>query len=262
MKLSVADKAVFVGTGNGQHAEGQESVLFVHGAGMDHTVWLMPARHFARHGYNVIAVDLPGHGDSEGPALTTIEAMADWLAEVLAELGIASAAVVGHSMGSLVALEFAARFPTHTRTLALLGTSTPMPVSDVLLDAAKTDDRQAMEMANTWSHSGPGLMGGHKSPGMTLYFGGLRLLQRTEEGVYFADLNACNLYERGAERAQKVACPALVLIGDEDKMTGPLQASKVAEALANARVEALSPCGHAMMTEQPNAVLAALKSIV
>ena len=262
MNITVAGKSVFIDTGNGQHQPNEQSVVFIHGSGMDHTVWLMPGRHFARHGYNVVAVDLPGHGRSHGPALTRIEDMADWVAAVIKALNIESAALVGHSMGSLVALECAARNPSLARSLALLGTSTPMPVSDVLLDAAKTDDRKAMVMANTWSHSGPGLMGGHKSPGMTLYFGGLRLLQRTPEGVYFADLNACNAYESGPEAATKVACPTLVMIGDQDKMTGPRQASKVAEALADVRVEHLSPCGHSMMSEQPNAVLAALKSIV
>ena len=262
MNITVAGKSVFIDTGNGQHQPNQQSVVFIHGSGMDHTVWLMPGRHFARHGYNVVAVELPGHGRSHGPALTRIEDMADWVAAVITALNIESAALVGHSMGSLVALECAARNPSLARSLALLGTSTPMPVSDVLLDAAKTDDRKAMVMANTWSHSNPSLIGGHKSPGMTLYYGGLRLLQRTSEGVYFADLNACNTFESGLERAAAVTCPALVMIGDQDKMTGPRQAALVAAAIKSAEVVPLSPCGHSMLSEQPNAVLAALKRIV
>ena len=262
MRIEVAGETVFYGTGSGAHSPEQPSVIFIHGAGMDHTVWLMPARHFARHGCNVVAVDLPGHGRSSGQALTTVEQMADWISAVLKALEITSAAVVGHSMGSLVALEFAARFSDQTRSLALLGTSAPMPVSDALLDAAQSDDRVAMAMANTWSHSNPSLIGGHKSPGMTLYYGGLRLLQRTREGVYFADLNACNAFESGLERAAAVNCPALVMIGDQDKMTGPRQAALVAAAIKSAEVVPLSPCGHSMLSEQPNAVLAALKRIV
>ena len=261
MKTQLRGATAFYGVGNGEHAPEQPSVVFIHGSGMDHTVWLMPARHFARHGYNVVALDLPGHGGSEGPALTTIEAMSDWVSALLNQLGIGEAAIVGHSMGSLVALDFAARYPSHARSLALLGTSTPMPVSDVLLDAAKNDDRAAMVMANTWSHSAPGLMGGHKSPGMTLYFGGLRLLQRTPEGVYFADLGACNAFEAGPVRAEAVACPALVVLGNEDKMTGPKQSRAVASSIRGARVVELD-CGHAMLSEQSNAVLAALKTIV
>ncbi|MGB1538626.1 MAG: alpha/beta fold hydrolase [Pseudomonadales bacterium] len=262
MKIEVAGETVFYGTGSGAHRPEQPAVIFIHGAGMDHTVWLMPARHFARHGYNVVAVDLPGHGRSTGQALTTVEQMADWVSQVLKALDIASAAVVGHSMGSLIALEFAARFSDQTRSLALLGTSAPMPVSDALLEAAQSDDRAAMVMANTWSHSNPSLIGGHKSPGMTLYYGGLRLLERTREGVYFSDLNACNTFQDGLERAASVTCPALVMIGDQDKMTGPRQAALVAGAIKGAEVVSLSPCGHSMLSEQPNAVLAALKRIV
>ena len=170
MKTQLHGATAFYGVGNGEHAPGQPSVVFIHGSGMDHTVWLMPARHFARHGYNVVALDLPGHGGSEGPALTSIDAMSEWVNALLEDLGIGEAAIVGHSMGSLVALDFAARYPTRARSLALLGTSTPMPVSDVLLDAAKNDDRAAMVMANTWSHSAPGLMGGAQKPGYDLVF--------------------------------------------------------------------------------------------
>jgi pimeloyl-ACP methyl ester carboxylesterase len=261
MKIQLRGVTAFYGVGNGEHAADQPSVVFIHGSGMDHTVWLMPARHFARLGYNVVALDLPGHGGSEGPALTSIEAMSDWVSELLGALEVTQAAVVGHSMGSLIALDFAARYPANTRSLALLGTSTPMAVSDVLLDAAKNDDRAAMVMANTWSHSSPGLMGGHKSPGMTLYFGGLRLLQRTPEGVYFADLNACNTYEAGPARAEAVQCPTLVVLGNEDKMTGPKQSRVVADAIQTAKIVELDS-GHAMLSEQSNAVLAALKTIV
>ena len=116
---------------------------------MDHTVFVMPSRYFARHNFNVYAFDLPCHGLSEGPICEDIDAFADWLASAVNELGIATAAIVGHSMGSLIALNFAARYPKRTRTLSLLGTSTPMPVSDALLSAAKENDHDAIDMANT-----------------------------------------------------------------------------------------------------------------
>ncbi len=153
MRIQVNQQTVFVGTGSGQHTSQKRTVVFLHGAGMDHSVWLMPARYFARQGFNVVAPDFPAHGGSDGQALTSVDAMADWLTAVLDTLGLGEVDLVGHSMGSLVALDWASRHADRLHRLVLLGTSAPMPVSDALLDAAETRDRDAMQMANQWSHS-------------------------------------------------------------------------------------------------------------
>ena len=177
MYVSVKGHSTFYSAGNGQHDTGNESVLFIHGAGFDHTVWTLPARYFARHRRNVVAVDLPGRGLSEGNPLTSIEAMADWMCDLLDELDIPQTSVVGHSMGSLVSLNFAAKYSGRVQQLALLGTSTPMPVSDPLLDAAKANKHQAIDMANTWSHSSFAHKGGNENPGVALTMSGQRLLE-------------------------------------------------------------------------------------
>ena len=262
MHISVAGHKAFFSTGSGQHVAENESVLFVHGAGFDHTVWTLPARYFARRGLNVIAVDLPGRGLSGGAALTSIEAMADWLCLLLDELDIRQASVVGHSMGSLVALNCAAKYPDRVRNLALLGTSTPMPVSDPLLDAARANQHQAIDMANTWSHSSFAHQGGNENPGLTLTLSGQRLLERAGPGVYFADLNACNDFIDGEMLAAQVKVETLVVLGLEDRMTKASAGRSVAAAIRNAKVVELDACGHSMLTEQPNAVLDALAALV
>lgn len=252
----------FYSTGSCQHRDNVSSVVFIHGAGMDHTVWVMPARHFARHGYNVMAPDLPGHGRSAGAPLDSIDAIADWVCALMDSIGQPSATIVGHSMGSLVALNLAARHPGHASQLALLGTSTPMPVADPLLDAARENSHAAIDMANTWSHSRFAQIGGNEVPGMWMTRGGERLLERAGEDVFFTDLNACNNFDNGAELATQVQCPSLVIVGAQDMMTAPLSSHQVAAAIPDCRTVALDRCGHSMLSERPDAVLNALRSII
>lgn len=262
MRISVDDRTVFVGTGGRADAppnDGTKAVVLVHGAAHDHTVWVMPARYFARHGYRVIAPDLPAHGRSEGPALESIDAMADWLGRVLAALVVESAAIVGHSMGALVAQSFAARHPSRARSLALLGTSVPMPVAERFLAAAQRNDHAATDMANGWSHSARARLGGSPNPGFWMLGTGERLIERTPPGVHHADLAACNAY-RGDPSA--IAAPTLVIVGDQDQMTPARAGRDVAAKIPNARVVTLAGSGHAMLSEQPNQVLDALITIV
>ena len=259
MRFRVRGKRAFAGTGSGRPAAAAPTVIFVHGAGMDHTVWVLPSRYFARQGQRVLAVDLPGHGRSKGPALTRIEDMSAWLADVCDALDVAVAAVAGHSMGSLVAYRFAADYPERCRALALLGTSMPMPVTAALLQAAADDDHAAIDMANAWSHSQGATLGGNHNPGIWMLGAGERLIERAGPGVFHADLAACHAF--AAEAAGPVAAPTLVIAGDGDRMTPSKAGIEVAKSLPDARVVTLAGCGHSMLAERPNEVLDALISI-
>ena len=262
MITKIQGHKTFFSTGNGQLKDSQKNVIFLHGAGMDHTVFVMPSRYFARHNFNVYAFDLPCHGLSEGLICENIDAFADWLASAVNELGIATAAIVGHSMGSLIALNFAARYPKRTRTLSLLGTSTPMPVSDALLSAAKENEHDAIDMANTWSHSAFGQLGGNETPGICMKMIGQRLLEKAPDNIFYKDLNACNQFKDGETLAKRIDSKTLVVVGNQDKMTAPLNALRVAEIVPNSKVREIENCGHSMLSEQPNAVLDALITIV
>ena len=260
-RVVVDGATAYVGTGTGTYAPDAPSVAFVHGAGMDHTVWALPARYFARKGLRVVAPDLPGHGRSEGTALSSIMAMADWLERLFDATGVAKAAVVGHSMGSLVAWQFANAHPDRCRALALLGTSMPMPVTELLLDAAHDNHHAAIDMANAWSHSAGGALGANANPGVWMLGAGERLLERCGAGVFHADLAACNGFDPN-ESEGSIACEAVVIAGDEDRMTPAKAGLNVASHLPNARVVRLADCGHAMLSERPNEVLDALIGIV
>lgn len=260
MQLTVSGNEVFAGTGGRDFNPSLPAAVFLHGAGMDHSVWALLARSFAHHGFAALAPDLPGHGRSAGPALTSIAALADWAAALIDAAGVRAARVIGHSMGSLVALEMAARHPEKVTALSLIATAAPMRVSDELLGAAKANDHAAIDMISLWGYDQRAVLGGSEAPGLWMLGGAERLLERAQSGVLFADLSACNNYKDALGAAAKVAVPAEVILGSRDMMT-PLKSGKaVAAALADCRLTVFEGAGHMLMSERPNEVLAALRS--
>lgn len=259
MRIEIDNQSVFLGTGSRLHEAGNPWIVFVHGAAMDHTVWTLPARFFARHGFNVVAPDLPGHGRSGGVALANITDMTDWLGSLLIALGCNESIVVGHSMGSLVAMDYACRQPASCSAIALLGPSMPMPVTDVLLDSAQENDAAAYDMANVWSHSKQAQRGANSNPGVWMFGSGDRLMNRSQEDAFHADLTACN---EAKVDVTSILCPCLLIIGESDQMTPMKAGLSVASQLSDAKTITLSNCGHAMLAEQPNEVLDALSGFI
>jgi pimeloyl-ACP methyl ester carboxylesterase len=262
MDLSVDGQRVHAGTGGRAFDPDLPLVVFLHGAGLDHTVWALPARYFAHHDRAVLAVDLPGHGKSEGTALTSIADLADWVMKLLDEVGAERAALVGHSMGALVALAAAARHPGRVRALALLGVAPKMPVHPDLLAAAAANDHIAFDLMTSWGFGPSGHLGGARVPGSWLMGGGERLLERIAPGVLSADLLACNAYQQGLEDAAKVTCPTAVIMGRDDKMTPARAGAKLASAIPGASQVVIPACGHMMLAEKPDEVLDALKTVL
>jgi pimeloyl-ACP methyl ester carboxylesterase len=267
MIVDVAGKAVYAYTGGRAFDAARPVAVFIHGAQHDHSVWALQSRYFAHHGFSVLAVDLPGHMRSAGPALTSIGAIADWLDALLAALDVKHAFVAGHSMGSLVALEFAARHPTRAWAVALLATAIPMAVSPALLEAAREREPEAIALVNAWSHSTLAAKPSSPGPGFWLRGMNQRLMERVstlgEAQLFHTDFAACNDYADGLASAAKVGCPVRLILGSRDAMTPPRAAGALAGALANAGVAVDTvtlDAGHAIMTEQPDATLDALYS--
>jgi pimeloyl-ACP methyl ester carboxylesterase len=260
MRFDVDGREVYAYTGSRAILAAQPTVVFVHGAANDHSVWALQSRYFAHHGFNALALDLPGHGRSEGPALPSVEAIADWIVRTLDAAEVGEATLVGHSLGALASLAAAASSPARVTKLALVGPAVPMAVSDALLEAAKADDHVAYELINGWSHSAPRQIGGNPVPGMWMTGAALRLMERTAPGVLYTDLFACNAYADGLPAASKVRCPTLAVLGQRDLMAPVKNATALCEALADVRVVTLNGAGHAMMAEQPDAVLDALRA--
>ena len=259
MQLTVAGHPTYAYTGNRPLEPAQPTVVFVHGAANDHSVWALQSRYFAWHGRNVLAVDLPAHGRSAGEPLGSVDAIADWLAALLDAVGVDRAALVGHSLGSLAVLAAAARHPDRVGAIALLGPAVPMTVSDALLAAARAGDHLAYELINGWSFSAGKQLGGNPVPGIWMTGNALRLTERTRPGVLYADLAACNDYAGGLDAATAVRCPALLILGARDLMAPPRNTDALVAALPDKKVVTLPGCGHALMAEQPDAVLDALR---
>ena len=234
------------------------TIVFVHGAANDHGVWALQSRYFAHHGHNVLAVDLPGHGRSGGEALPSVAAIADWLVAFLDAMRVERAILVGHSMGALVALDMTGKHPGRVAKLALLGAAVPMPVSEMLLDAAKQNDHVAFELINGWSFSAKRLLGGNPWPGMWMTGQAMRLMERVRPNVLYADLVACREYTNGLRAAAGVWCSSLMLLGARDVMTPAKAARDLTATLRDVSVVTLD-CGHSMMSEQPDALLDALR---
>jgi pimeloyl-ACP methyl ester carboxylesterase len=262
MDLIVDGKRVFAGTGGRAFDPALTAAVFLHGAGMDHTVWAMQTRSFAHHQRSVLALDLPGHGASEGPALASIEAMADWLLRVLEAAGARQARIAGHSMGSLVALEAAAHGSAAIDGLALLGFVPEMPVHTDLLSAAHAGAHAALDLMVAWSFGAQALLGSNLAPGLWLQGEAMRLLERASSPSLSADLEACASYKGAGAAAEKIRCPTLFVLGADDHMTPARHGRAFAERIPGARVEMLRGIGHMMMIEDPTGTLAALKSVL
>lgn len=261
MELVVDGRPVFAANGGQKFDPVRPSVLFLHGAGMDHTVWNLQTRWFAHHGRNALAIDLPGHGRSAGPALGSVEAMADFVPKLLDAAGASTAAIVGHSMGALVALAAAARHPARVRALGLVGVAAAMPVHPKLLEAAAKDDPVAVAMIADWAFGRRAQLGGARAPGTWMVGGGVRLLERAASGVLSRDLAACDSYKNAPDSARAVRCPVLFVLGTADRMTPAAGAKSLIEAVAVARVRELVGAGHMAMIEAPDATLAALAEV-
>ena len=263
MMLQVQGRAAYAYTGGKPFDAARPCVVFVHGALHDHSCWNLLARWCAHHGYSVLALDLPGHGRSEGPPRTDIEALADWVLAVLDAAGVQRATLVGHSMGSLTVLEAVARAPARAERLVLLGTAYPMQVSEALLATAHDDPLRAIDLVNSWSYASLAAKPSFPGPGNWLHGSNRSLMRRNQAGwtqgnLFHLEFSMCDRY-RGAEAAAaQVRCPVACILAEADQMT-PARSGRALARLLGAALHTV-PGGHNLMTEAPDEVLAAVRA--
>jgi pimeloyl-ACP methyl ester carboxylesterase len=259
MKLTINGHEAFVATGGRDFDPALPAVVLLHGAGFDHTAWALHSRWFAHHGFGVLAPDLPGHGWSRGPALRSIGEMADWTIALLDAMGPQTAHLLGHSMGSLIALDAAARHAARVTALTLIGTAATMTVGPDLLKAAEANDQGAIDMVSIWGLGFRAELGGSLAPGLWMHGGAQTTLQRCAPGVLYSDLSACNAYADALDAAASITVPTTLILGERDMMTPAKAGKALASAIAHARTVVLPGAGHMLMTERPDELLAALK---
>lgn len=262
MMVTVDGHRAHAATGGNELAESGPVVILIHGAGMDSTVWSLQTRYLAYRNFRVLALDLPGHGRSEGHALLSISDQARWLAHFCSEAGFDAVHLVGHSMGTFIAMETAARFPELVKSLILMGTTDEMGVHPDLLHKASCDLPGAAALMASWGHAKAAHSGQNPTPGLSMTSVTRALVERSHPGVLATDLAACLAYEDALTTASKVTCPTTVLVGQADKMTPPKGTYKVIEALVEVDVIELPGAGHQMMNEEPRLIRQAIANAV
>ena len=231
-------------------------VVLVHGAGFDHTIWRYQTRFLAGRGHRVLAPDLPGHGGSDGPPLESIEEMADWLGGVMESFGCGPAILIGHSMGSYVALHRATSDPESVSALVLVGTTDRMRVHPELLAASAERDQHAIDLMVGWMHTGTHRYGGHRSAGSWSAGSSRRTIERNLAPLA-ADLAACERYDPTG-RAAAVDDRTLIVSGSDDRMTTASGAVRLDALIGDSEHVVLEGAGHIAVFERSEEVNAAI----
>ncbi len=216
----------------------------MHGSGLSHIVWSLHEQFYSSQGFNVLAVDLPGHGDSEGPSLSSIQEISDWVKDLANELNLKKINFIGHSQGCLVGIDFASRYPELIERLVLVAGSYKLPVNQDLLDLAEAGDEKALLLMMKWGYEGSkAFIGGNPVK---------KIINSTREirEILYVDLRACNNYKSGKDSLEKINCSTLCIFGDLDKMVPLEVGNKMAEKIKNSKVKVITNCGHMIIFER------------
>lgn len=270
MELTVNGAPSYCYTGGKPFDAAKPTVVFIHGVVNDHSVWILQSRYLTNHGWNVLAVDLPGHCRSAGAAPSTVEEAATFIGALLDATGVQKAALVGHSWGSLIALETASRLKDRITHLVLVGTAFPMKVSPVLIEASLNEPEKALTMINVFSRSTLAAPPSALGPGTWVYGLGMALGRRvlasnTKVNVFHRGFKACDSYVNGEAAIEKITCPVLFLLGAQDQMTLPKAAQTlITKARASGKSVQIThlPVGHHQMTEAPEETLSAIRDFL
>ena len=190
----------------------KKTIILLHGSGQSHVVWSLTTQFLSDHNYNVFAIDFPGHGNSEGKSLESIESMAEWLHEITIKLGIDKVILIGHSQGCLVALEYGNKYLSNIEKIIFVAGSYEIPVNKSLIDLALSGSMESINLMMKWGY------GNSKQ-----FIGGNPLQKilnspREIREVLAVDLIACNNYKNGINAAKKIKCPTFFIFGELDKM--------------------------------------------
>ena len=244
MIFEIENKSIFASDNGKGIDKNKDTIVFLHGSGLSHIVWSLSEQFFSNNNFNVLSIDLPGHGNSEGPCLKTIEEIAEWLELVFDTLGLKSLILVGHSQGCLEILEYSHRYKERLKKLVFIGGSNKMPVHPDLIELAENGDSDAVKLMMKWGYEGSKkFIGGNPVE---------KIIQspRDISEILAVDLNACNNYSNGTEAAKTINFPSLLIFGDLDKMVNLETAKKFSGLIKNSTTHVIKGCGHMIMIEK------------
>ena len=244
MNFLIDDNEVFsVDTGTTFDPK-KHSIILLHGSGQSHVVWSLTSQFLSDQNYNVFTLDFPGHGNSEGDSLKTIEEMAEWLEKVIIKIGIKNLTLAGHSQGCLVALEYANKFPEKIKNIIFIAGSYEIPVNESLINLALSGDMESLNLMMKWGYgNSKQFIGGNPLQ---------KILNSSREviEVLSVDLKACNNYKNGLNAAKKIKCPTFFIFGESDKMIKLEKGKKFSGLLPGSKVHVIKDCGHMIILEK------------
>ncbi len=244
MKITIQNKSVYASDAGQGIENSRETIVFLHGSGLSHIVWSLTEQFFSNKKFNVLSIDLPGHGNSEGPCLDSIEKIADWLEKVFEELKLKNIILVGHSQGCLEALEYSFKYKDRLKKIVFVGGSYQMPVNKDLIDLATGGDSDAVKLMMKWGFEGSKkFIGGNPVE---------KIIQspRDISEILAVDLIACNNYQNGSDAAKAIDCPAMFIFGELDKMANLESGKKFANLVKNSTTHIIIGSGHMIMIEK------------
>ena len=222
----------------------KDTIVFLHGSGLSHIVWSLAEQFFSSKNYNVLSIDLPGHGNSDGPCLNSIEKIADWMEKVFDKLKLKNLILVGHSQGCLEILEYSSRYKERLKKLVFVGGSNKMPVHPDLIELAQSGHSDAVKLMMKWGYEGSKkFIGGNPVE---------KIIQspRDISEILAVDLNACNNYSNGSEAAKVIDLPSILIFGELDKMVNLEAGKKFSNLIKNSTTHVIKGCGHMIMIEK------------
>ena len=244
MKITIQNKSVYASDAGQGIENSKDTIVFLHGSGLSHIVWSLTEQFFSNKKFNVLSIDLPGHGNSEGPCLDSIEKIADWLESVFVELNLNNVILVGHSQGCLEALEYSFRYKDRLKKMVFVGGSYRMPVNKDLIDLASDGNSDAVKLMMKWGFEGSKkFIGGNPVE---------KIIQspRDISQILAVDLIACNNYQNGSDAAKAINCPVMFIFGEHDKMANLESGKKFANIVKNSTTHIIGGCGHMIMIEK------------
>ncbi len=254
MRFEVKGEQVFATTGGREHVAGREWILFLHGAGQSHLTWSQQTRAFAYDDYNILAVDLPGHGTSTGKPLGSVREMAAWVINVMDVLGIEEAHFVNHSMGGLICLDLGAHYRERVKSIVFIATAMTIAVGDKMIFWAQNEPRKSIDMMTSLGHSSFGHHHDTPVPGTSLIGFGVQVMEYNDLPALPADLIACAQYKDGEAAAIKIECACLNIISSRDRMVAARFGRLLHERLENSILQEIGNGGHMLPAERPREI--------
>lgn len=232
--------------------KGRRDIVFVHGSGGNHTVWEQQYTAL-EHDFNIAAVNLPGHGQSEGKGEENITSYVEWVRKIADGFSFKRPVIIGHSLGAAISLKFAIIYGNMLSGIVPVGGGIRLPVSSLIMDSFLKDPSPSIALIAKFSI--------HKKNRDRFMDSLIEDISKVHPETIYGDLLSCNRFDITGEIGT-IAVPTLMICGDDDKMTPPAYSKELTEKIAGAKLSLIKDSGHFVMMENAEDFNNALRDFV